>query len=112
MFALWQKTPRLKLMRLDFNETNILVQTIAELEKSSKTTITKMKIIETLYALGVHTDKKHVILKVSIKSLISKLERLSDDEIICLLADHKNNKIIASVCYELPRGTAVMRDKQ
>lgn len=89
-------------MRLDFNETNILVQTLAEMEKSPKTPMTKTKIIETLYALGVHTDKKYTILKVTVKSLIEKIEKLSDDDVLQILADNRNNNIIASVCYELP----------
>lgn len=88
------------------------MQTIAELDKNPKASINKMKIIETLYALGVHTDKKHIVLKVSIKNLISKLEMLSDDDINRILSDHKNNNIIASVCYELPTGSALMRDKK
>lgn len=87
------------------------MQTITELNKNPKAPINKMKIIETLYALGVHTDKKHTVLKVAIKNLISKLEKLSDDDINRILADHKNNNIIASVCYELPAGTTTMRDK-
>lgn len=98
-------------MRLDFNETNILVQTIAELEKSSKITINKVKLIETLCALGIHTDKKNIVLKVSIKSLVSKLEKLSDDDINRIMADNKNNNIIASVCYELPTSTTAANHK-
>ena len=82
------------------------MQTITELNKNPKAPINKMKIIETLYALCVHT-----VLKVAIKNLISKLEKLSDDDINRILADHKNNNIIASVCYELPAGTTTMRDK-
>lgn len=89
-------------MRLDFNESNILVQALAELERNSKVVINKTKLIEELYALGLHTDKKYVFLRVSIKSLINKIESLSDDDIKQILIDNKNNVIVASVCYELP----------
>ncbi len=93
-------------MKLDFNETNILVQAIGELGKSVKVPISKMKLIETLYALGVHTDKKYSILRVSVKSLIAKIEKLSDDDVNQIITDYKDNNIIASVCYHLPDATS------
>lgn len=93
-------------MKLDFNETNILVRTIKELEENSKAPITKMKIIEMLYTLFSRTDKKYTILKVSVKSLKTKIDKLSDDDINQILADSKNNNIAASVCYHLPEKTS------
>ena len=94
--------PGVGLMRLDFNETNILVQVLTVLEKNPKVIINKIKLSETLYALFAHTDKKYAILRMSIKSLMAKLEKLSDDDILRILEDSKNEKIINSVCYELP----------
>ena len=91
-------------MRLDFYETNILVHTLSGLEKNPKATAAKMKmkIIEDLYALFAHTDKEYTLLKVAVKSLIDKLEKLSDDEIMLIVEDNRNNNIIASVYYEVP----------
>lgn len=90
-------------MKLDFNETNILAVTLSELEKSTKTSITRAKILDSLYALGVYTDKKYGILRASVKSLMMKLEKLSDDDILRILEDSKNENIITSVCYQLPQ---------
>lgn len=93
-------------MKLDFNETNILVQVLAWVEKNPKVNVNKTKIIEALYALHVHTDKRYIFLRLSIKSLIAKIERLSDDDIVHILDDNKNSKIVASVCYEIPDGVS------
>lgn len=95
-------------MRLDFNETNILAQVLAELEKNPKAHINKIKIIEALYALGIHTDKKYAVLKVAVKSLISKLEMLSDDDVGKILLDNQNSNIVSSVCYQLPTSSSGM----
>ena len=89
-------------MTFDFNETNILVQAINELEKNPKAVINQAKLCELLYALGVHTEKRHTILRVAIKSLITKVEKLTDEDINRIRMDNKNEKIISSVCYELP----------
>ena len=89
-------------MKLDFNESNILVQALADLERNPKVPITKVKLIEELYALGINTDKKLSFLRVSVRSLIKKIENLSDSDIQQIVIDNKNNVIVASVCYELP----------
>lgn len=97
-------------MRLDFNETNILIQVLAKLGKSHKVVINKAKLNETLYALFIYTDKNYGIIRMSIKSLMEKLEKLSDDDILRILEDSKNNNIISSVCYELPAASSRPRN--
>lgn len=89
-------------MRLDFNETNILATALTELGRNPKNAITKAKLIELLYAIGVHTDKKYDTLRKAVKSLIAKIEKISDNDVAQILADNQNKKIISSVCYQLP----------
>lgn len=89
-------------MKLDFNESNILVEALSDLERNPKVPITKVKLIEELYALGIHTDKNRSFLRVSVRSLIKKIENLSDSDIQQMVIDNKNNAIVASVCYQLP----------
>lgn len=92
-------------MRLDFNETNILVQALNDLEKINKKDIDKMELITLLYTLYQCTDNRYKILRTSIKTLISKIESLSDAAIKHIQEDKKNNRIIATVTYKLPDET-------
>lgn len=86
-------------MVLDFIETNILVQTLTFLDKGNKRVITKNQLINEVYALGIYTDRKYWILQKSVRSLFLKLEQLSDDDILKIVEDHRNNNITSSVCY-------------
>ena len=88
-------------MRLDFNEANILIQTIEDLEKYKKP-VNKNTIIGFLNELARTTESKHVFIIQSIKSLSFKIERLSDKSITQLQADVKNNKVVATARYVVP----------
>ena len=96
-------------MRLDFNETNILVTTLDELNKTSKGVVKKNHLEEALYARGLYTDRKFTVLRMSVKSLIKKVEELSEEDVAKIVADSKDKKIAASVCYQLPdaKGTKI-----
>ncbi len=89
-------------MRLDFNETNILLQSLTELEKLSQAPITVGRLVEFLDFLLINTDTGYVFVCESVKSLIKKLEGLSDESIQQVLADKNRHKIIATTCYTLP----------
>lgn len=88
-------------MKLDFNETNILIQVVDDFEKHNKP-ISKGAIVSFLYHLMEHTDKKYVYVRSSIKSLATKIEKLSENSIAQLQSDVKNNCVVATACYTLP----------
>lgn len=88
-------------MRLDFNETNILIHAINDMEKYKKP-IKKSTLIGFLHELDENTDKNYGFLKNSIRLLISKIEHLSDENILQIFSDIKNNKMVATLCYSLP----------
>lgn len=88
-------------MRLDFNESNILLQTIEDLEKYKKP-VNKSTLIGFLQELMHNTDKKCFLVCQSIATLCVKLESLSDESISRVHADAKNNKIVATARYILP----------
>ena len=90
-------------MRLDFNETNILVQAISDLDKQKNSVITKDSLLDFLSVLHDNTSENYSFIRQSIKTLISKLENLSDKNIRQIQNDKRNNKIIASTCYVLPQ---------
>ena len=89
-------------MRLDFNETNILLQALSELSKVSKATITVARLLEYLDFILSNTDKSYIFICESVKSLTKKLEGLSDESLQRILEDKSKNKIIATTCYTLP----------
>ena len=89
-------------MKLDFNETNILVQVLGELERNPKATINKMALISNLYLLRQNTDERYKSLRSSISSLALKIENLSERDINKVREDKENNLINATICYSLP----------
>lgn len=89
-------------MRLDFNETNILLQAISELGKVSQARITVARLLEFLDFLLINTDTGYIFICESVRSLTKKLEGLSDEGVQRILADKSQNKIIATTCYTLP----------
>ena len=89
-------------MRLDFNETNILLQALSELSRVSQAPITVARLLEFLDFLLTNTDTGYIFICESVKSLTKKLEGISDDSIQRILADKSQNKIIATTCYTLP----------
>lgn len=88
-------------MRLDFNEANILIRTIEDLEKYKKP-VTRKSVIDSLNELGSNTDKNLAFIRQSISSLSTKLERLSDKSISKIQSDAHNKNISATACYTLP----------
>ena len=89
-------------MRLDFNETNILLQAVSELGKVSQAPITVARLLEFLDFLLINTDTGYIFICESVRTLGRKLEGLSDEGIQQILADKSQNKIIATTCYTLP----------
>ena len=89
-------------MRLDFNETNVLLQALSELGRVSQAPITVARLLEFLDFLLTNTNTGYIFICESIKSLKKKLEGLSDESIQQILADKSQNKIIATTCYTLP----------
>lgn len=89
-------------MRLDFNETNILLQALSELGRVSQAPITVARLLEFLDFLLLNTDTGYIFIRESVKSLSKKLEGLSDEGVRRILADKSQNKIIATTCYTLP----------
>ena len=89
-------------MRLDFNESNILLQALGELGKVSQAPITVARLLEFLDFLLTNTDTGYIFICESIRSLMKKLEGLSDEGIEQILADKSQNKIITTTCYTLP----------
>ena len=90
-----------ELMKLDFNETNILVQTLASLEQD-KMALGKSELIRLLCVLYDNTSDERRFVRGSIKSLLSKIENLSDENIKKIQDDKAQGKIIATTCYRLP----------
>lgn len=88
-------------MKLDFNETNILINAINDMEKYKKP-INKTTVIGFLHELAENTSQSYSFLQKSIKLLISKIETLSDESIKQIYSDIKSNKMIATLCYSLP----------
>ena len=89
-------------MRLDFNETNILIYTIADLEQFKKP-VNKNTLVAFLHEMLETTYKKRFLVLKSIRSLSAKLETLSDKSIDKIVADVHNNKVVATARYVLPR---------
>lgn len=89
-------------MRLDFNETNILLQALSELGRVSQAPVTVARLLEFLDFLLTNTDTGYVFICDSVRSLTKKLEGLSDESIGQILEDKSRNKIIATTCYTLP----------
>ncbi len=89
-------------MKLDFNETNILVQTVNDLVKYKKT-VNKRSLIESLCELSQNTDKNYTFIHQSITSLISKVEKVSEKSVDVIHKDVVNDNIIAMACYALPQ---------
>lgn len=88
-------------MKLNFNETNILIQVIDDFEKHNKP-VSKGTIVSFLYQLMENTDKKYIYVRSSIKSLATKVEMLSENSVTQLQSDVKNNCVVATACYVLP----------
>lgn len=89
-------------MRLDFNETNILVQAMSDLEKQPGSPVSKDALLNFLYTLHGNTNEAYPFIRNSIKSLILKIESVSDKDIEKIRDDKNNNRIIATTCYTLP----------
>ncbi len=89
-------------MRLDFNETNILLQALSDMEKQYGTVITIPNLLDTLNLLLQNTDSKYIFICDSVKSLIRKTEGLSEESLRRILADKTEDKIIATARYALP----------
>lgn len=89
-------------MRLNFNETNVLIQSINDLVKYNKP-VNKSSLINMLDELSQNTDTNHLFLHQSIKTLISKIEMLSDDIVNKIYEDVQNDRIIATACYQMPQ---------
>ena len=88
-------------MRLDFNETNILLQALSEMDKS-KMTVSVPGLLDYLNSLLINTDTGYVFICEAVRSLTKKLETLSDEGMERILRDKDQNKIIATTCYTLP----------
>lgn len=88
-------------MRLDFNETNILLQALSEMDKS-KMTVSVPGLLDYLNSLLINTDTGYVFICESVRSLTKKLETLSKEGMERILRDKDQNKIIATTCYTLP----------
>lgn len=88
-------------MKLDFNETNILIHAINDMEKYKKP-INKTNIIGFLHELARNTNPNYTLLHKAVNLLVAKLEPLSDENILQIYSDIKSNKMVATLCYSLP----------
>ena len=88
-------------MRLDFNETNILLQALSEMDKS-QTAVTVPGLLDCLNSLLINTDTSYIFICESVKSLIKKLEAVSEEGLVRIVRDKDQNRIIATTCYTLP----------
>ena len=88
-------------MKLDFNETNILIHVINDLEKYKKP-INKSSIVSFLHELKQNTAEEHIFIRKSTTLLASKIDALSEKNISQIYSDIKSNKIVATLCYSLP----------
>ena len=88
-------------MRLDFNETNILLQALSEMDKL-KMTVSVPGLLDYLNSLLINTDTGYVFICEAVRSLTKKLETLSKEGMERILRDKDQNKIIATTCYTLP----------
>lgn len=88
-------------MKLDFNETTILIQSIDDLE-ARKRKVTKETLVNLFYELAQNTNKKYNFIRQSIKSLAVKIELLSEKDIERIYVDAKNKNIVATAGYNLP----------
>ncbi len=88
-------------MRLDFNETNILIQAVEDLKSHDKP-VNKSNLVALIYELLQNTDKSYVFVRQATKSLAVKIEQLSENNIEKIFLDVRNNSIVATAGYVLP----------
>lgn len=89
-------------MRLDFNETQILIHAIYDFQQFRRP-INKASLVAFLNEMLQTTDKQSYVIIQAIRSLASKLEVLSEKSIDQICDDAKNNRIISTARYVVPR---------
>lgn len=80
-------------MRFDFNEANILKQNLFSSQDDKNT------LLRRLDGLYLHTEDS--ILKKSLRSLIRKIEELSDEEVRRILYDILQKKFVVTSNYKV-----------